>query len=337
MGDKILKSLQFPGSSDVYKIPQSDYAQTDSTQPDYIKNKLVGKEVENFEIIPEQTTSFTEQPDGSVGASLTFNEMPTVGEIYSVTYEGGEYEVEALDFFGITIIGDPYHMGMGEEMIYPFLIIFVEGTASAICSGKTAGDTMTISIKIKKEVTKKLTAEYLEPFEVVTKGGDTLTWDGNTSGLESVDMSGNGSIVIYKVTDVAPVLSDFANGCTCKIASKDTHGEGKIDITEILDLGNGLLIGFLNNYRFVVCPSDNFEFEGNVLYKGTYLFIVVEDGIEMYCASLTIPNYTGFITTEKKLKGEYLIDTNSIILKSSGGKRFRVTVSDTGTLTATEI
>lgn len=46
MAEKNLRSLKFPGSDDVYKIAQPDYAQTDSTQPDFIKNKIVGDVVE---------------------------------------------------------------------------------------------------------------------------------------------------------------------------------------------------------------------------------------------------------------------------------------------------
>lgn len=51
MAEKTLKSIRFPGSSDVYKFESSggggssvqpDYAQTDSTQPDFIKNKIAG-------------------------------------------------------------------------------------------------------------------------------------------------------------------------------------------------------------------------------------------------------------------------------------------------------
>ena len=44
-------------------------------------------------------------------------------------------------------------------------------------------------------------------------GGDTLTWDGNTEGLVNVlDQQ-------FKVSDVVPVLSDFANGLTIVISS----------------------------------------------------------------------------------------------------------------------
>ena len=125
------------------------------------------------------------------------------------------------------------------------------------------------------KVVKPIDNKYLEPFETV--GGDTLTWDGNTEGLESFDG------VYFKVSNHVLTAEDLANGGTVNSAYGDSvsfTAEGVVPID-----GVGLLI-----MEFALAGAD-----------GIYL---LNAGVDEYISSLTINGYTGFTTT--KLKEEYI-------------------------------
>lgn len=131
-----------------------------------------------------------------------------------------------------------------------------------------------------------------KPF--VKVGGDTLTWDGNTEGLVTLDI-GTGSLY-YRVSDVAPSLEDFANGVTVGVLTPDGIGT---DSMTYEDIASGYADGAIVAGVFAVILEDIEGFE-----KGVYLVYYAENN---YLTSLTIPGYTGFTKTEiKPIKPEYL-------------------------------
>ena len=131
-----------------------------------------------------------------------------------------------------------------------------------------------------------------KPFTTV--GGDTLTWDGNTEGLYSVDL---GFSYQYRISDATPTLEDFANGGSV------TYSDGTvIEFTadEVGDISGGMLM--LNDNPLIVIPSDNFTpFDVTFEKKGIYTE-VLRNGTKM--VSLTINGYTGF--TKEVIKQEVL-------------------------------
>lgn len=126
-----------------------------------------------------------------------------------------------------------------------------------------------------------------KPF--VKVGGDTLTWDGNTEGLEVFQGA------YYKVSDAAPTMADLANGVTMTLHSNVLG----IEISETISAENigeedGLII-FINSPEsqsmpVVIVLADVNE-EDFSLSKGTYF---IGEPAEFIARSLTIPGYTGF-------------------------------------------
>ena len=126
-----------------------------------------------------------------------------------------------------------------------------------------------------------------KPF--VKQGGDTLTWDGNTEGLEVFQGA------YYKVSDAAPTMADLANGVTMTLHSNVLG----IEISETISAENigeedGLII-FINSPEsqsmpVVIVLADVHE-EDFSLSKGTYF---IGEPAEFIARSLTIPGYTGF-------------------------------------------
>ena len=126
----------------------------------------------------------------------------------------------------------------------------------------------------------------------IKQGGDTLTWDGNTEGLVSVNMG----LDAYKVSDAVLTSADLANGFSAVYRYNGVTELGidaaKISVTD----DEGLLSVMWNTNggsEKNLCMSATKEVFATFdmdLPSGTYI-IVNTDG---YMCSLTIPGYTGF-------------------------------------------
>lgn len=127
-------------------------------------------------------------------------------------------------------------------------------------------------------------------------GGDTLTWDGNTEGLESVDM-GDGSF-LYKISDATPSLAEAQQGF---VMGKDAEPEEFVG--EQIAFLNETIYAFMGgdpSYGMVVLV-DNADFFGvTIPSKGLYILGAPSDSY-----FLTIPGYTGFPSVNK-VPEEYL-------------------------------
>jgi hypothetical protein len=136
-----------------------------------------------------------------------------------------------------------------------------------------------------------------KPFyeETTTVQSDTLTWDGNTEGLLAVD-TGMG-VVFYRVSDATISIDDFANGASYTVSNGTS---GSTTYEEMLQYGvfeNIILVA--NCGAFV--EVDNCKFEQMNLTFPKAGFYIMAAGND-YLTSLTIPGYTGFVTTETVVK-----------------------------------
>lgn len=170
-----------------------------------------------------------------------------------------------------------------------------------------------------------------KPTEIV--GGDTLTWDGDITGLD--DIMGD----FFRVSDAAPTMDEIANGAHVVVFYPGTPGyETRYESVEItaFDMGlDGLFALFGNDNNMYGAIS----LEDSTYKRGTYL-LKANDSTARYVSELTLPGYTGF--AQEKLKPEVLPEVlwNSVIVKSStpgSDKHFRITVDDNGTISAVEV
>lgn len=120
-------------------------------------------------------------------------------------------------------------------------------------------------------------------------GGDTLTWDGNTDGLEFVDMGDGG---LYKISDVAPTLTESQQGGTVIIDGNS------------LDLASNLttdetVYTIANMQGGLVVLEDGVDFYGvTIPHKGFYMMTPCN-------YKITINGYTGFPSV-KPIDTKYL-------------------------------
>lgn len=162
-------------------------------------------------------------------------------------------------------------------------------------------------------------------------GGDTLTWDGNTDGKVVVDLDGT---VLVKASDIILTAEDFANGYTVTYSNGLSGFESAAGVIFEEDgMGtitrNGTPLG-------MIIPYDNYA-DGMVAESGFYFFYY---GTDPYYSGITIHGYTGFPSI-KPVPEKYLPESvDYVILRSSTAdstKKFKVTVDDSGNLTATEV
>ena len=148
----------------------------------------------------------------------------------------------------------------------------------------------------------ELTWENIENRPFGEMPGDTLTWDGNTDGLESVSSS-NG-LVFFKISDAIITRDDIMNGYEITISngySEQTSGENAQDIYDTIGC-------CYPGPAF--CPTTDgasVEIDGvTIVFPTAGVWHLNADFMEGdYMKSFTIPGYTGF-SSIKKIDPKYL-------------------------------
>lgn len=264
-----------------------------------------------------------------------FTTVDTYGDRYIVEYS--EEVEEAITKFGGAF---PMHEGLGfliptDNFVFMGAITFPKagiyfgwdeygGLISLTIPGYNGFTTTTI-----KPIDTKYLPEHLQ-FGTETKvvEGDTLVWDGDTDGHVVVEYPDAGFSFV-KISDNVITEEDLRNGITVKSTYEETMTFSYDEIKDGMS-GGGLVAA--EGY-FALSPYDNYSFMDHYTFPeaGVYAFWDGEDGFE----SLTIPNYTGFVseqTTVKPMDEKYMP-----ILTSPSGKKFKLSVSDSGAVTATEV
>ncbi len=131
------------------------------------------------------------------------------------------------------------------------------------------------------------------------ENGDTLIWDGNTSGLEIV---GN----MYKVSNATPTASDFDKGCTLM---GYLYGNTTVerDITELIKKEqpkgyHQYNADILAMGLYVIVAYNDCTWLGNSYTKGTWFMYMPDSTL---VTRLTIDEYTGFGVI-KQLDSEFV-------------------------------
>lgn len=132
--------------------------------------------------------------------------------------------------------------------------------------------------------------------EVTETYSDTLNWDGNTEGLESVSDAG---YTLYHISDAVPTKEDCSNGVKISLVTPD--GEIPIELT-----GEEFQVGFQDDGMWTgdtflqIIPTDNYTYTKGgwsvTFPKAGMYFLCIDGG---YTSEFTIPGYNGFKTVTK--------------------------------------
>lgn len=203
------------------------------------------------------------------------------------------------------------------------------------CGGFYLSDTLGV------DENGKLGVNGGEPYKsLVTDGEGNVKWEDRLAYEGSRVVVSHGSdMQLVKVADEVPSWASV--DASTKVWMSD---ERILTATpkDNMDFGNG---GFVAKFMVFFITTDNFEFNGVVFpEKGTY-FIQTPDGYVTGIASADsdTPEITwdGNIETIKTIDPKYIpSELNEVILPSStsgSSKKFKITIDDSGTISATEV
>ena len=316
---------------------QADWNQNDATASDYIKNRpfYTGDSAETV-LVEESTVTFADAGNGMYIGHLESTFSPTVGETYKVSWDGTVYESTCVDSSGMTIIGNLSLASAGSDTGEPFIMIVNNGQGIEIYTADTSAS-HTLSISEFAQEVVKIDEKYL-PDTVATKSDveatqevldgvfssvATFTFDKQTSGRDTFSFNG---FNYYKISDFNPAPSDV-------ISFEGTNELGKKN-SRITTGNNCVGYGGL----FIVVASAGFCSLA-ISETATSDFTSPSAGLyAMY--QVDNPKFTagtGEFTLRASTGSSYI---TGLFLKSSTSgstKKFKITVDDSGTISATEV
>lgn len=320
---------------------QPDWNQKDSTAADYIKNRpfYEGDPVETV-LVEESTVAFSESGGTYIGfIQSTFK--PELGNTYKVFWDGTVYESLCTPAYKDFMIGNTSIFGIGADTGEPFLIGIHKDTNQndiRIITKETS-ESHTISISESSQLIVKIPAKFI---------------DKNTSGY----------IIVHKSEtmtkqEAVNYTRAFLGGEIAFVVWGTTL---RIKMIYYVD-GSTLDLMLENNEAYNITENDEglFNYNDRILYSASFPadYASTNKTIEIYCKknqiSISPPSYSGGVGSTNALftvksdgtksknfdvlgNGEAV--TPAVILYSSTSgstKKFRVTVDDSGTISATEV
>ena len=333
-----------------------DWNENDPAKPGYMKNRpfYTGDPVETV-FVEESTVPFTDSNQGFYVAQIRLNFAPTVGEVYKVSWDGTVYECTCVGFSGETVIGNLSIAGAGSDTGEPFLMMIMNGAGIQIVTADTS-DTHTFSISGFVPEVVKIDEKYLPESAFTnaewTKISNKIV-DYKQHSL-SLSVSGESISIGTGSTHSNNIINDklkFEDGMVYEINGSIIFYDSKgqvytLDVNGYYICSNGEVnFGtFYDKYykedvkiSLNSSSSDDDEFH----YGRLNAFAVFSPHSEAYTFDINIT-----VTEEAKQLPNICIGENiqrvgdDIIISSStpdSTKKFKITVDDSGAITATEI
>ena len=318
---------------------QPDWNQNDSTAADYVKNRpfYTGAPVETV-LVEESTVSFTD--DGGIYlAEFESTFEATVGETYKVYWDGTVYECTCVDMGEVYTIGNLSIVGAGSDTGEPFLIRVFNGDSIGICTADTS-DSHTFSISGNQTSIVKIPAKYIDKNAsgyIVVHNSSTMTEEeaqnyyNEILGNEVVFIIWGGmciSEINFGGTTGYDLQLTTQNGESYLIA-QNSEGLFNLDDRKICQAT------FPSNKGTGDVSSEIDIFKGKIRISSSR----ISSGVGTTDALFYVqPNGTKSKAFEVLGNGEAV--TPALILYSSTAdstKKFKITVDDSGNLTATEV
>lgn len=310
---------------------QSDWNQNDSTAADYIKNRpfYTGDTVETV-LVQETTVPFSGS-DGLYSAQIQSNFEATVGETYKVSWDGATYECVCVDFRSVLFIGNLSIAFGGSDTGEPFLMGINNGSGIGIYTKDTsASHTISISWSIA-EVTQIPDKYISDTFRDVVIAGNPKNWSEDDwikyyglyqsgkllmiNGIGSSDSTGYVLSMIYVSHGAHDISVMNSHGYLYSLGHYQDGEENKSYWAPIISYG-----AFYFRY-------DETESYGSTAYER----LEMSDGL----------TFTTKKANEDEVRQKVMLEGDKeIILSSSTSgstKKFKITVDDSGTISATEV
>ena len=320
---------------------QPDWNQNDETQPDFVKNRpfYTGDPVETV-LVEESTVSFVDD-GGTYTGQLISTFSATVGDTYKVSWDGTIYECTCVNFDDIAAIGNLSIWGDGTDTGEPFLMMVYNGKSIDIFTTDTSAS-HTFSISGDQTPIVKIPAKYIDKDAsgyIVVHKNSTMTKQ-EAQNYDRAISTGEVFFVIW---------SDL---CITKISFGSSSITG--DYISLLTQNNENYIispngGDLYKYEdrvfsYISFPSNKASSDNSIsIYHYANIAKILPGKINAGVGSTDAlfqvePNGTKSKAFRVLGNGEAV--TPALILYSSTAnstKKFRITVDDSGTISATEV
>lgn len=302
---------------------QSDWNQNDSTAGNYIKNKPFYEEVTNVAMLPETKFNFgIELTNITLVDSFpyTFN----VGQEYTVTLDGETKVTQAIDDKGTASIFtaslEEFYNGIG------YKLLVYQGKLQLATKAFDLAE-HTISLIGESSVVHKIDDKYLGdvPFKM-DKENPTGTGTFSLNRKAGTDVGSNS---FAEGTDgTASGIASHAEGYITTASATGSHAEGSATTASgSCSHAEGLGTIAATDYQHV---QGQYNLEDS---KGIYAHII-GNGRKASRKNIHTVDWNGNAWYDGNIEGKALIIASST---AGSTKRFKVTVDDTGTLTATEV
>ena len=318
---------------------QPDWNQNDETAPDYVKNRpfYTGNPVETV-LVEESTVSFAAE-GGMYMGKLESTFEATVGETYKVYWDGVAYECACVNFNNMPFIGNLSIIGAGSDTGEPFIIGISNDEGIQIWAADTsASHTVSISGLVAPIV--KIPAKYIDKNSfgyVVIHSKDTMTQQ-EAENYSTAILTNEVVFIIWNEMCISGISFGGTTGYDLQLTTQ--NGEDYY----ITENANGVFafsdrtfyeaifpknVAFGDNHpsidvynnKVIISKSSN----SSVVGSTDVLFQVRPDG----------PKSKAF-----DVLGNGEAVAPALILYSSTAdstKKFKITVDDSGTISATEV
>ena len=310
---------------------QPDWNQNDGTAADYIKNRPFYTGDPEYTVFVEESTVSFSGSSGLYSAQIQSNFEATVGETYKVTWDGVVYECACVDFSGIPFLGNLSIAFGGSDTGEPFLMGINNGSGIGIYTKDTSvSHTISISGSIAEVI--QIPDKYIsDTFKDVVIAGNPRNWSEN-DWVKYYGLFQSG-----KLLKISGIGSSYSDGYALSMfyVPKGAHNISAIDST-----GNLYSLGINNDseenkfYWDPIVSYDAFYFRYDKTGSGdseAYKRLEALDGL----------TFTTKEANEDAVRQKVVLegDKELILSSSTSGsmKKFKITVNDSGTISATEV
>ena len=205
---------------------QSDWNQNDETALDYVKNRPFYTVEPAPTVLLEEITAPFEDVGGGFFTLLQLTDILSVGETYTVSWDGTLYETVCTDVDGTPVIGNLSILGRGSDTGEPFLISQTD-LIRIVTLNTSASHTISISILGAPEVVKideKYLPAILAPIYIIKNDS---TFSSSITFEEAWKLPPN--ILASRLNfafDASSVEGGFGSSCR-EVAKSNTRNLGK--------------------------------------------------------------------------------------------------------------
>lgn len=308
---------------------------------DYMPEGYPSKTVQTTVLMEEQAVAFSNNGRLYVGV-LTDAFSLALGQTYAVNWDGTEYECVCFEFNSSLLLGNLSIMGAGEDTGEPFIYSSVD---EAFVTLDTA-PSHTISVVGSTIIYEKIDENFLPKYKYVSYEAQDLTDEEKETARNNINALDKD--VLIKIPNNIVLASDF-----------ETYYE-KYKETGLPIKWNGNIITYITHAgqtgefkRYIINTGDRrlefseYEYNGEkqVAYSNaTNLREDLEvDQISFYNSSemkIIRLNDLGDLVINNGNSGKLMIWDGGVVVQSctaGSTKKFKITVDDSGTISATEV